>query len=111
MTEIHRDPIVTDKAKEAIILIAIIFLVIFLVGMILFNYFAKDGDGDKEVPLFADKIPTVEEVQILLVEAGYDIGPKGIDGDMGGDTIAAWDKAICDQYASKYDYMFEEVKK
>ncbi len=104
MTGTHRDPIVTDRTKEAIILIAIIFVVIFLVGMILFNSFAKDGDGDKEVPLFADEIPTIVEIQTL-------IGCEKIDGIIGLETIEKWKLAINQQHAARYNWMYQEVKK
>ena len=38
--------------------------------------------------------PTQTEIQTILVEAGYDIGPKGIDGKIGKDSRLAWDKYI-----------------
>ncbi len=114
MTGVQEDPIVTHKAKEAIKLIGLILLIV-VVSIVTYKFvclgnflFATDGDGATEGSLFAGEIPTIVEIQTLLVNAGYDIGPKGIDGDMGGDTIAAWDKAICDQYASKYDYFYED---
>ena len=40
-----------------------------------------------------DKIPTKIELQQMLVNAGYDIGPKGADGRIGVDTKKAWDLA------------------
>ena len=47
-------------------------------------------------------IPTRGDIQQMLVDRGYDIGPKGVDGKIGEDTITAWDRAICDQYAAQY---------
>ena len=102
MTAVQEDPIVTDKAKEAIILIAIIFVVIFLVGMILFNLLPTDGNGGKEAAFFAGKIPTVVEIQILL-------GVKP-DGVVGPNTIAAWRLAENNQHAARYNYFYEEVE-
>lgn len=32
------------------------------------------------------------------------------DGIIGKETLGKWDKAICDKYASKYDYMYEVEK-
>ncbi len=56
-----------------------------IIGMILFNSFAKDGDGDKEVPLFADKIPTEPSFDDLLdaiewVESRGDANAIGDNG-------------------------------
>ena len=45
-------------------------------------------------------LPTVYDIQTLLVAKGKDIGPDGIDGRMKScDTYDAWVKAICDQHA------------
>jgi hypothetical protein len=45
-------------------------------------------------------LPTVYQIQTLLVAKGKDIGPDGIDGRMKScDTYDAWVKAICDQHA------------
>ena len=49
------------------------------------------------------KIPTVEEVQTMLVNRGYDVGPDGIDGKMAKcNTLTAWRQAEFDQYAAKF---------
>lgn len=55
-----------------------------------------------------EHLPSPAKIQTLLVEQGYDIGSKGIDGWIGKDTRKAWDKAISNQYASEYDYMYKE---
>ena len=47
-------------------------------------------------------IPTFTGIQTMLVNAGYDIGDKGIDGWIGKDTLKAWDSAICNQYSGQY---------
>ncbi len=107
MTGTHRDPIVTDKAKQALKLIKWILWIVLIVLVILI-LLPKDGDGATEGSLFADEIPTIVEIQTLLVNAGYDIGTKGIDGDMGGDTIAAWELAINNQHNTKYYYMYKD---
>jgi hypothetical protein len=44
-----------------------------------------------------NRIPTFREIQEKLAAAGYEPGP--IDGKIGIRTLAAWDRAICDQYA------------
>lgn len=54
---------------------------------------------------FENPIPTIIEIQALLAEKGYYKGK--IDGKLApnwreSQTQAAWDKAICDQYARKY---------
>jgi len=36
-------------------------------------------------------MPTQTDIQTTLVQAGYDIGPKGIDGIIGKDSRLAWD--------------------
>ncbi len=55
-----------------------------------------------ELTLCKARIPTIREIQEKLLDKGYDIGPKGIDGKMGEDTIKAWETAVCNQYAAKY---------
>ena len=47
-------------------------------------------------------IPTFTGIQTMLVNAGYDIGDKGIDGWIGKNTLKAWDSAICNQYSEQY---------
>jgi len=47
-------------------------------------------------------VPTFIELQEMLTYLGYDLGPKGIDGDIGTDTKKAWEEAICNQAAAKY---------
>ena len=44
-------------------------------------------------------IPTIEQIQQAV-----GVEP---DGKMGSKTLAAWDRAICDLYASRSDYMYE----
>lgn len=39
-------------------------------------------------------IPSQTDIQIFLDDAGYDIGPKGVDGKIGEDSRLAWDKYI-----------------
>ena len=53
-------------------------------------------------PQVKNKIPTFVEIQEQLVKRGYDIGSKGIDGDIGEKTLVAWDRALCDQFAAAY---------
>ena len=97
----------TIKEKEATIICAIcgmfFMLCIFWAAIFPQN---KEGDvRDTEVPVL---IPTKHELQQALVDAGYDIGPKGVDGDIGTDTIKAWDMYICDQFAAAE---FERMEK
>lgn len=54
-----------------------------------------------------ERIPTPTEIQQLLIERGYNVGPDGADGKIGTKTLKAWDRAICDQYAAEY---FKEPK-
>jgi len=51
-------------------------------------------------------VPTFIEVQQMLVDRGYDIGTDGVDGVIGPNTIKGWDRAICDQEASR---MFKKM--
>lgn len=47
-------------------------------------------------------IPTIEQLQQALIDTGvkrYDVGPKGVDGDPGTDTLTAWKNYSFDQYA------------
>ena len=50
-------------------------------------------------PQVGDKMPLREDIQQSLVAKGYDIGLKGVDGEIGKDTNAAWGKYECDQFA------------
>lgn len=52
------------------------------------------------------RIPTFAEIQQKLAAAGYEPGP--IDGKIGLRTLAAWDRAICDQYAEAWDFLYED---
>ncbi len=47
-------------------------------------------------------VPTMCEIQELLIDRGYDVGEDGVDCDIGTDTKTAWNKAICDQVAVKF---------
>ncbi|MEU3348858.1 peptidoglycan-binding domain-containing protein [Streptomyces sp. NPDC006700] len=38
---------------------------------------------------YGSKGDTVREAQCLLLSLGYSVGPKGIDGDFGGNTLSA----------------------
>jgi hypothetical protein len=40
-------------------------------------------------------IPTIEQIQLL-------VGCEKIDGKLGPETMAKWNRAVCDQYAAKY---------
>ena len=48
----------------------------------------------------APAIPTIEEIQT-------EIGCEKIDGILGDETQRLWDLAICNQYASEWDFMYE----
>ena len=52
-------------------------------------------------------VPTIRQIQAMLVNAGYDIGSSGIDGKLGNATKKAWDLAICQQSANKYNYYYD----
>ena len=45
-------------------------------------------------------LPSQKDIQRELERRGYDIGPKGVDGEIGTDSRAAWNAAINDQYAA-----------
>lgn len=49
------------------------------------------------------KIPSLAEVQEM-------VGAKP-DGIYGPETAEKWDRAICNQYAAKWDFMYEETQK
>ena len=51
------------------------------------------------------------ELQTKLLALGYDLGIKGVDGDVGGPdscTRVAWDKAIIEQESSVWDFYYQE---
>ncbi|MGR3292512.1 MAG: hypothetical protein ACUZ9M_00685 [Candidatus Scalindua sp.] len=47
-------------------------------------------------------IPTKMELQQILVDEGYDIGSKGVDGEIGEDTLSGWEKATGNQFAVEF---------
>ena len=50
-----------------------------------------------------EKIPTVKEVQTMLVNKGYDIGPYGIDGRLADcNTVQAWKLYERDELFNEY---------
>lgn len=53
-------------------------------------------------------IPTFYEIQEELVRRGHNIK---IDGIVGKETIAAWDREQCDQYAIEAFRRFAEMEK
>jgi len=53
--------------------------------------------------LTAQKLPSVTEIQQTLVAAGYDIGPKGVDGRLGGDTKLAWESYLADEEQKEWN--------
>ena len=89
----------TDKAYQAYKLI----IWILLIALVLFIVYPTDRDSRATEGSFAGKIPTVEEIQILV-----GVEPDGIPGP---NTIKAWKLAENNQHAARYNYMFEEVKK
>lgn len=86
------------------IIISIGFLLVIIVGLTVEMIHNQDRIQQLEFELAMCKahIPTIREIQEKLLNNGYDIGPKGIDGEMGEDTIKAWEQAVCNQYAAKY---------
>ena len=47
-------------------------------------------------------VPTFQEFQTMLDHHGYELGPDGIDGHFGTDSMKAWDRAICDRWAAEH---------
>ena len=47
------------------------------------------------------RIPTPCDIQQMLLNAGYDIGPRGVDCEMGTESTAAWEKASGNQFANQ----------
>ena len=46
------------------------------------------------------QVPSPTQIQTMLYERGYDLGPQGIDGKIWGPcSVKAWDRCICDQSA------------
>jgi len=54
-------------------------------------------------PFRTSKVPTFKQVQVM-------VGAEP-DGIIGPNTIAKWDKAICNQEAGKWDFYYEGDKK
>jgi len=44
-------------------------------------------------------IPTIEQIQQA-------VGSR-VDGKIGKETLEKWDRAVCDLYASRWNYMYE----
>ena len=95
----------TNIIKD-VILFGIIFL---LAGICINEILPSDGVTKVQgrttagvIDLEEVRTPAIlspKDIQRQLVEMGYDIGPDGVDGNIGTDTKLAWDKAICNQYA------------
>ncbi len=85
------------KALKITIIIVIAFALICLTAKFMENS-VKKAAADTYLPSL-EEIPTRKYIQQLLVATGYDIGPKGVDGEIGTDTNAAWGRAECDQFA------------
>jgi hypothetical protein len=49
----------------------------------------------------APLIPTKCDIQQALVDAGYDIGTKGVDGNIGDDSNKAWDQYEIDTFPER----------
>jgi len=60
-----------------------------------------------ELQVIRSKLPSQTEIQQQLVDLGY---PITVDGVVGDKTRKVWDEAICNQYASEYDYYYEVRK-
>ena len=45
--------------------------------------------GAPKLSLFARRNPNIEHYQQLLDDMGYELGPHGVDGELGKDTVAA----------------------
>ena len=88
------------------------FLLIMTIGLHLKNIQLRSmipaPQPTQEAITTPDKqIMSIREMQTFLRDTGnprYDIGPKGVDGKLGGPESAtrkAWDNYICDRQASK----------
>ncbi len=68
--------------------IGIIVVILLVIASIIIPKFMDARRGP-------ERIITVKELQQQLVKGGHDIE---VDGVVGKATMAAWDKAICNQY-------------
>lgn len=85
-----------NKKKLALIIVLAFFAGYCLAAAI---YFTAPDVVESQM-----QIPTIVEVQQMLVDKGYEIE---VDGIIGKETLTAWDRAICNEEASKHDYMYE----
>lgn len=53
-------------------------------------------------PQIKHLLPSQQDIQHRLTKMGYDIGPKGVDGVIGGKSRIAWDEAYGNQCAALY---------
>ena len=49
------------------------------------------------IPSTGDFLPSQTDIQRILVDRGYDIGPHGVDGVIGTNSRNAWDLAKIDE--------------
>ena len=82
------------KIKYLIIFYAIIITLGFGLGM----YIERIYPVRASASVVGAYLPTQTEIQQILVDRGYDIGPDGIDGVIGEDSRDAWDLAKCDEF-------------
>ena len=69
---------------------------------------SKQAEADKAL---LSRVQSPTELQTKLLALGYDLGIKGVDGDVGGPdscTRVAWDKAIIEQESSVWDFYYQE---
>ena len=56
--------------------------------------------GEEVQPEVKHDLPSISQIQEQLVCLGYMVR---VDGRIGKETVDAWDKAVCNQYAAKYE--------
>ena len=85
--------------------ITLIFCIIFAFAYFCSRQARPDPMTERKMAVMQkalDRTPSIKDIQRR-------IGAEP-DGIIGPNTIELWDKAICQQEASKWDFMYEEKK-
>lgn len=78
--------------------LAVFIVLAILVFCVAIAYFAWIGvKATLREAISQDHIPTFTEIQQQLVDRGHNIK---VDGIIGKETLRAWERELCDQYAS-----------
>ncbi len=93
--------------KKTVIVILLGLLFAYAVGLGVQKYQTQIITLQSQIQQAEERLPSQADIQRRLVELGYDIE---VDSVIGRQSRDAWDKATCNQYAAKWNWMYEDSK-